>query len=69
MNVLRAEVVQTALVQPAKFLKVVKSVIHAGFDLHHKNAINHVFVHEFSSQIFLKMSQEKSLKRAFAQSC
>jgi hypothetical protein len=64
-----AVVALTAPVQPVKFLKVVKSAIHAGFVQHRKNAINHVSVHVSLSQIFLKMSQVKNLKRAFAQSC
>jgi hypothetical protein len=57
-----------AQVQRAKFLKVVKSVIHAGFAPPHKSAINHVFVHVSLSQIFLKMSQVKSWRRVFGQS-
>jgi hypothetical protein len=68
-NAQLAEVALTALEQHVKFLKVVKSVIHAGFVLHRKNAINHVSVHVSLSQIFLKMSQEKSSRRVFAQSC
>jgi hypothetical protein len=57
-----------AQVQRVKSLKVVKLVIHAGFAPPHKSAINRVFVPASLSQIFLKMSQVKSLKRAFAQS-
>jgi hypothetical protein len=57
-----------AQVQRVKSLKVVKSAIHAGFAPLHKSAINHVFGPASLSQIFLKMSQVKSLKRAFAQS-
>jgi hypothetical protein len=57
-----------AQVQRVKSLKVVKSAIHVGFAPLHKSAINHVFVPASLSQIFLKMSQVKSLKRAFAQS-
>jgi hypothetical protein len=66
-SVLPAEVVQTALVLRVKFLKVVKSAIHAGFVPLHKNAINREFVHASSNQIFLKMSLVKSLKRVFVQ--
>jgi len=55
-------------VHRVKSLKVVKSVIHGGFVPPHKSAINHEFVPASLSQIFLKMSQVKSLKRAFAQS-
>jgi hypothetical protein len=44
-----------AQVQPVKSLKVVKSVIHAGFAPPHKSAISLVFVHVFLNQIFLKM--------------
>jgi hypothetical protein len=57
-----------AQVQRVKSLKVVKSAIHAGFAPPHKSAINHVFGPASLNQIFLKMSQGKSLKRAFAQS-
>jgi hypothetical protein len=57
-----------AQVQRVKSLKVVKSVIHAGFVPPHKSAINHVFVPASLNQIFLKMSQGKSLKKVFAQS-
>jgi hypothetical protein len=66
-SVLPAEVVQTALVLRVKFLKVVKSAIHAGFVPLHKNAISREFVHASSNQIFLKMSLVKSLKRVFVQ--
>jgi hypothetical protein len=61
------EVAQTVPVQRVKFLKVVKSTIHAGFAPPHKSAINHVYVHVSLSQIFLKMSQVKSWKRVFEQ--
>jgi hypothetical protein len=57
-----------AQVQRVKFLKDVKSVIHAGFVPPHKSAISLVFVHVFLNQIFLKMSQVKSLKKVSAQS-
>jgi hypothetical protein len=57
-----------AQVQRVKSLKVVKSVIHAGFVPPHKSAISLVFVHVFLNQIFLKMSQVKSLRKVFAQS-
>jgi hypothetical protein len=57
-----------AQVQRVKSLKVVKSLIHAGFVPPHKSAINHVFAPASLSQIFLKMSQVKNLKRVFAQS-
>jgi hypothetical protein len=66
-SVLPAEVVQTALAQHVKFLRVVKSAIHAGFVPLHKNAISREFVHASSNQIFLKMSLVKSLKRVFVQ--
>jgi hypothetical protein len=67
-NVLLVEDVLIVLEPHVKFLKVVKSMIHAGFVLPHKSAINHVYVHVSLSQIFLKMSQVKSWKRVFAQS-
>jgi hypothetical protein len=51
---------QIAQVQVVRFLKVVKSAIHAGFALLRKNAINREFVHESLNQIFPKMSQVKS---------
>jgi hypothetical protein len=54
------------LEQHVRFLKGVKSAIHAGFELLHKNAINREFVQESLNLISLKMSQEKSLRRAFA---
>jgi hypothetical protein len=57
-----------AQVQRVKSLKVVKLVIHAGFAPPHKSAINHEFAPASLNQIFPKMSQVKSLKRAFAQS-
>jgi hypothetical protein len=57
-----------AQVQRVKSLKVVKSVILAGFVQPHKSVISLVFAPASLSQIFLKMSQVKSLKRAFAQS-
>jgi hypothetical protein len=66
--VLPAEVVQIAPVQRVKFLRVVKSAIHAGFDQLHKNAINREFVHVSLNQIFLKMSLVRNSKRVFAQS-
>jgi predicted transcriptional regulator len=47
-------------VHRVKSLKVVKSLIHAGFVLPHKSATNHVFVHASLNPIFLKMSQVKS---------
>jgi hypothetical protein len=56
-----------AQVQRVKSLKVVKSVIHAGFVPLHKSAINHVFAPASLNQIFLKMLQVKSLKRVSAQ--
>jgi hypothetical protein len=62
-----AEVVLTALGQLVKFLKVVKSAIHAGFVPLHKNAINRAFVHVSSSLIFLRMSLVKNSRRVFAQ--
>jgi peptide subunit release factor 1 (eRF1) len=65
--VLLAEVAQTALEQRVKFLKVVKSVIHAGFGQLHKNAINREFVHVSLNQIFLKMSLVKNSKKVFVQ--
>jgi hypothetical protein len=65
--VLLAEAVQTAPVQHVKFLKVVMSAIHAGFVPLHKNAINHEFVHESSSQIFLMTLQVKSSRRVYVQ--
>jgi hypothetical protein len=55
-----------AQVQPDKSPKVVKSAIHAGFDLPHKNAINREYVHESLNLIFLKMSQARNSRRAFA---
>jgi ABC-type enterochelin transport system ATPase subunit len=57
-----------AQVQRVKSLKVVKSAIHAGFVPPHKSAINHVFAPASLNQIFLKMSQVKSLRKVFAQS-
>jgi hypothetical protein len=57
-----------AQVLRVKSLKVVKLVIHAGFVPPHKSAISLVFAPASLNQIFLKMSQVKSLKRAFAQS-
>jgi hypothetical protein len=54
-------------VHRVKYHKVVKSAIHAGFVPPHKSAINHEFAPASLSQIFLKMSQVKSLKRAFVQ--
>jgi hypothetical protein len=57
-----------AQVQHVKSLKVVKSAIHAGFVPPHKSAISLVFVPASLSQIFLKMSQGKSLRKVFAQS-
>jgi hypothetical protein len=50
-----------------KYLKAVKSVIHAGFGLRHKSGINHESDRASSSQIFQKMSQVKNLKRAYVQ--
>jgi hypothetical protein len=47
-----------AQIEPApldKFLKAVKSVIHAAFGLRHKNAINQELDRASSSQIFQKM--------------
>jgi hypothetical protein len=58
-----------ALVQLVKFRKVVKSAIHAGFAPLHKNAINREFAHESLNLIFLKMSQARNSRRAFALSC
>jgi hypothetical protein len=55
-----------ALVQPARFRRVVKSAIHAGFVPLHKNAINREFVHESLNLIFLKMSPARNSRRAFA---
>jgi hypothetical protein len=55
-----------AQVQPDKSPKVVKSAIHAGFDQLHKNAINREYVHESLNLIFLKMSQARNSRRAFA---
>jgi hypothetical protein len=49
-----------ALVLRAKSRKVVKSAIHAGFDLLRKSATNREYVHVSSNQIFLKMSLVKS---------
>jgi hypothetical protein len=43
-----------------KFLKVAKSVIHAGFGLLHRSEINREFVHVSLSLIFQKMLQVKS---------
>jgi hypothetical protein len=55
MNVQLAVEDLTAQVQLVKFLKGVKSAIHAGFAPLHKNAINRESVHESSNLIFLKM--------------
>ena len=63
-----AVVALTAPVQPVKFLKVVKSAIHAGFAQLHRNATNHEFVHASLNRIFLKTLQVKNSRRAFAQS-
>jgi hypothetical protein len=68
-SVLLAEVVQTALVQHVRYLKVAKSVIHAGFGLLHKSAINREFVHASLNQISQMMSRVKNSKRVFARSC
>jgi hypothetical protein len=55
MNALHAGEDQIGQELHVKFLKVVKSTIHAGFALHHKNAINRESVHVSLNQIFLKM--------------
>jgi hypothetical protein len=68
-NAQLAEVALTALEQHVKFLKVVKSAIHAGFVPLHKNAINREFVHASSNQIFLRMSLVKNSRKVFVQSC
>jgi hypothetical protein len=65
-SVLHAGAVLIEQVQLVKFLKVVKSVIHVGFDLLHKSEINHEFVHESLNLIFQMMSPAKSSKRVFA---
>jgi hypothetical protein len=65
MNVQLAAEELIELEQHVRFLKGVKSAIHAGFAPLHKNAINREFVQESLNLIFLKMSQVKSLKRAF----
>jgi hypothetical protein len=62
-----AVVVMTALVQHVKFLKVVKSAIHAGFGLHHKSVTSLELDRASLNQIFLKTLQAKSSRRAFAQ--
>jgi hypothetical protein len=69
MNVQLAVEDLIALVQLVKFRKVVKSAIHAGFAPLHKNAINREFAHESLNLIFLKMSQARNSRRAFALSC
>jgi hypothetical protein len=67
-----AKIVQLAVVVPieqaqhVKFLKVVKSAIHAGFGLHHKNATSLELDPVSLNQIFLKTLLAKSLRRAFA---
>jgi hypothetical protein len=53
-------VAQSAQGLPVKSLRVVKSVIHAGFEHLRKNEINLVFALEFSNQISRKMSLVKS---------
>jgi hypothetical protein len=60
MSVQLAVADQIAQVLLVKFRKVVKSVIHAGFGLLHRNAINHAFVHVSLNQIFLKTLLVKS---------
>jgi hypothetical protein len=62
-----AEVVPIEQAQHVKFLKVVKSAIHAGFDLHHKNATSRESDRASLNQIFLTMLPVKSSRRAFAQ--
>jgi hypothetical protein len=65
--------VQLVVVEPiaqelhVKFLKVAKSLIHAGLGQHLKSAINREFAQESLSQIFQKMSPVKNLRRASAQ--
>jgi hypothetical protein len=66
-SVLPAEVVQTALVQHVKFLKVAKSAIHVGFGPLHKNAISREFVRASLNQTFLKTLQVRSSRRVFVQ--
>jgi hypothetical protein len=51
---------QIAQAQVVRFLKVEKSLIHAGFVPLRRNAINREFGRESSNQIFLRMSQVKS---------
>jgi hypothetical protein len=63
-----AVVAMIALAQLVKFRRAAMSVIHAGFVQLHKNAINREFVHASLNQIFLKMLQVKSSRRAFVQS-
>jgi hypothetical protein len=62
-----AEVVPIEQAQHVRFLKVVKSAIHAGFDLHHKNATSRESDRASLNQIFLKTLLVKSLRRAFEQ--
>jgi hypothetical protein len=66
-SVLHVVAVLIEQVQLVKFLKVVKSAIHGGFDLLHKSEINHEFVHESSNLIFQMMSRAKSSKRVCVQ--
>jgi hypothetical protein len=62
-----AEVVPIEQAQHVKFLKVVKSAIHAGFGLHHKSVTSLELDRASLNQIFLKTLQAKSSRRAFAQ--
>jgi hypothetical protein len=62
-----AVVALIAQVLLVKSLKVAKPAIHAGFALHLKNAIHHVFAHASLNQIFLMMLLVKNLRRAFVQ--
>jgi hypothetical protein len=66
MNVQLVVAERIARVQLDKFPKVVKSAIHGGFDLPHKNAINREYVHESLNLIFLRMSPARNSRRAFA---
>jgi hypothetical protein len=60
-----AEVVPIEQVQHVKFLKVVKSAIHAGFGQRHKSATSLELDRASLNQIFLKTLLAKSSRRAF----
>jgi hypothetical protein len=60
------EVVLIEQAQHVKFLKVVKSAIHAGFDLHLKSVTSLESDRASLNQIFLKTLLAKNLRRAFA---